>query len=207
MRLCWDGKTRNRLSTISIAKGFFVKSGKMYLIDKACCARVRRILLGLDRNQEPDTHIKSNWPPPSSFSQFSKSERRIVISCCLLKCVQKQPLTSAQVVDKAPLRHYRPIGHRIWNPTVQRGRPQRCLLCATDLQRAAQGVANLLKTPKNESTILTDFNKSKSGRGFNLKSDFMQPCCVQVMAASREHSPPFQVIFGHWRSSVSSPLQ
>lgn len=150
MRLCWDGETRSRLSTISIAKCFFVKSGKMYLIDDACCVRVRRILLDLSRNQEPDPQIKSNWPPPSSFSQFSKSGRRIVISCCLLKCEQEEPLTSAQVVDKAPLRHYRPIGHRIWNPTVQRGRLQRCLLCATDLQRAAQGVANLLKTQSQQ---------------------------------------------------------
>lgn len=34
------------------------------------------------------------------------------------------------------------------------------------------------------------------------------PCCwVQVMAATVEHSPPFQVVLGHWSRSGSSPWQ
>lgn len=36
----------------------------------------------------------------------------------------------------------------------------------------------------------------------------VSPCCwVQVMAAAREHSPPFQIVFGHCSRSSSSPLQ
>lgn len=35
-----------------------------------------------------------------------------------------------------------------------------------------------------------------------------QPCCcVHMTAATRAQSPPFQVIFGHWSRSDSSPLQ
>lgn len=34
------------------------------------------------------------------------------------------------------------------------------------------------------------------------------PCCwVQVTAATRKHSPPFQVVLGHWSKSGSSPWQ
>lgn len=97
--------------------------------------------------------------------------------------LQVYQFTSALVVDKPPLHRCRPTGHHIWNPTVQRGRPQRCLLCAFDLQWASQGAAKLLNTDRQnewtrcsrESILHLKFgiHAFRPWRGFWLKSDFL----------------------------------